>query len=531
MKTSGLNKSIFALHLIAAGLCSIPFLVTPIPGMIDYPNHLAHFYILTRDCKYIDLNQYYQINPAFIPNMGLELFIAGLHRLFRADVISLSKFVVAAVTVTLILAVGFLHSAFYKRWSYVTLCTIVIVYNYVVIYGFLNYVAGISLASFAAGAWIQNRHRSLLALVPIFSGVTLGLSGVHVFSLLIYGLLFFGYEGWSLLSAVKGRRRALFGRQLVLCLSFLPALILPLLLSHVGQNVSTSRIKWSTWWDKALALYSVFDLGEPWIGVLSLISIASALLVLILGRQITICPPGIAMVGLASATFLMLPFTTFGLGFADYRLPIAIAAIGIAALQWTGSSRVVMISVAAGVLCLAVLRVGFVTLEWSRADHRYREIIETIKLMEPGKRLKTVIAAEDLTRQFFRRPPIDHASALAVIFRHAFVPTLFAEPEKQLVVFAPQYAPFTRLHAVAPLYSIAKDPISRQALLGYDYVLIFARMPLRREVPEYLVRVDNGVARDLALFAVNDTGDRPSPRRPSVGIMHPYQSVTTCDER
>jgi len=149
------------------------------------------------------------------------------------------------------------------------------------------------------------------------------------------------------------------------------------------------------------------------------------------------------------------------------------------------------------------LRTAAMTLEWAHANRRYAEVMRVMSRMEPGRKLLSVIAEEDATERFRRHPPLDNAAGLAVIARQAFVPTMFAEPEKQPIAFRPAVAPLAQyIPPVVPLYDPARDALGAAATAPFDYVLVFARTPWHREVPAHLERIDDGTAADLSLFAV-----------------------------
>src|SRR5476651_1998304 len=75
-------KIIFAILFCAA---LGPVLLTPIPAMVDYPNHLARMYILSR-AGTPDANPFYQTAWALYPNLAMDLAIPQLARLVGVEV-------------------------------------------------------------------------------------------------------------------------------------------------------------------------------------------------------------------------------------------------------------------------------------------------------------------------------------------------------------------------------------------------------------------------------------------------------------
>src|SRR4030088_2471939 len=77
----GLAIVVFAL-LAAASL--LPVLLTPIPAMVDYPNHLARMYILSQNGT-PDANPYYEVAWALYPNLAMDLLVPQMARLIGVE--------------------------------------------------------------------------------------------------------------------------------------------------------------------------------------------------------------------------------------------------------------------------------------------------------------------------------------------------------------------------------------------------------------------------------------------------------------
>src|ERR1700683_5329524 len=78
---SSIRITVFALLAVASFL---PVLLTPIPAMVDYPNHLARMYILSRNGT-PDANPYYEVAWALYPNLGMDLLIPQIARLISVE--------------------------------------------------------------------------------------------------------------------------------------------------------------------------------------------------------------------------------------------------------------------------------------------------------------------------------------------------------------------------------------------------------------------------------------------------------------
>jgi hypothetical protein len=224
-----------------------------------------------------------------------------------------------------------------------------------------------------------------------------------------------------------------------LALHVAPSLLIMIAFSPMAENASTGRIRLSTVHDKVMGIYSVLSIGIWQINLLSFGVLGGVLVAGFVFRRLAFSATALAMVVALGLVFLLMPFTLLGSGFADFRLPIAIAAIIFAGTTWQNLSRRWMAVVALTLGGLAVVRIGAMTAEWAHANRRYADIMGVMSGMEPGRRMVALMAQEDMTAQFQRRPPIDNASGFAVIVRQAFVPNLFAEPEKHPSLLCPRW--------------------------------------------------------------------------------------------
>src|SRR3984885_3401029 len=75
--------AILVFSLLAAA-AFLPMLLTPIPAMVDYPNHLARMYILAQDGA-PDANPYYEVAWALYPNLAMDLLVPQMARLIGVE--------------------------------------------------------------------------------------------------------------------------------------------------------------------------------------------------------------------------------------------------------------------------------------------------------------------------------------------------------------------------------------------------------------------------------------------------------------
>src|SRR3954452_23364503 len=81
----GSDRSVaIAVFAMLAAVSLLPVLLTPIPAMVDYPNHLARMYILARNGT-PDSNPYYEVAWAIYPNLAMDLLIPRMARLISVE--------------------------------------------------------------------------------------------------------------------------------------------------------------------------------------------------------------------------------------------------------------------------------------------------------------------------------------------------------------------------------------------------------------------------------------------------------------
>ena len=78
---SGSDRSIaIAVFVLLTAASLLPVLLTPIPAMVDYVNHLARMYILSQNGT-PDANPYYEAAWALYPNLAMDLMVPRMARL------------------------------------------------------------------------------------------------------------------------------------------------------------------------------------------------------------------------------------------------------------------------------------------------------------------------------------------------------------------------------------------------------------------------------------------------------------------
>src|SRR5580692_791573 len=142
-----------------------PLTMTDVPPLMDYPNHLARLYALAFIGSDPILARFYQPHWAIIPNLGLDLTVPPLMRLFPVHVVGR-----AVIGVTLLLpifgAIAY-HRAISGRTSWLPFVSALFAYNGALFRGFLNFNLSVGLALLLGAAWTAWRDRRPLLTIGV----------------------------------------------------------------------------------------------------------------------------------------------------------------------------------------------------------------------------------------------------------------------------------------------------------------------------------------------------------------------------
>src|SRR5438477_5167904 len=140
----GSDRSVaIVVFALLAAASFLPVLLTPIPAMVDYPNHLARMYILSRSSA-PDANPYYEVAWALYPNLAMDLLVPRMAALIGVEnatrmFLLLSQFLVVSGAILLERVVkGRIHLAGFAA--------LIVLYCLPFAWGFINFEFGLGLA-------------------------------------------------------------------------------------------------------------------------------------------------------------------------------------------------------------------------------------------------------------------------------------------------------------------------------------------------------------------------------------------------
>ncbi len=399
-----------------------------LPPLVDYPNHLARMHLLAEGG-----NAFYAVRRALLPNLAQDLIVPTLTRLMPLD--TAGKLFLVMVFALMAGGVLWLNRLVSGGWRLWPLLAFLLLYNRILLWGFLNYLFGIGVALVGTAAWLALERRrwwlrslssSLVALACFFS---------HIAAFGFYVLVILGIEIVPAWGELHARRWAALGGRISVAA---PQFVLPAaLLLTSSDDIPRGPVNYAGIWRKADLLFSVFDNYHRAFDVACFVLFLGLFAGLAWTKRLRLDLRMGCACGIVFAAYLLLPSQLYGGSGTDRRLPIALFLLLVAAISPCFPSRRIGTAVGVAAAALLVVRLGVIEHVWREADRVYRADLAGIDLLPHGAKLAVAHPA-DLFHVV--RIPTVHLAVLAAARRDAFVPTLFATPGQQPVMLKPVFA-------------------------------------------------------------------------------------------
>ena len=417
--------SFAALFAILLAASAVPLLLTELPPLLDYPNHLARMHLLPSLTSPV-LRTFYRVAWAPLPNLAMDGVVPLL-----AAVVPLAWAGKAFILLTFLLLAGgaaAIHRALFGVWSLWPCLAFLLLYSRLLLWGFMGYLFGCGLALVAFAAWIALGKRHWVARMLLGGVFALSIYLAHLLAFGVYAVMVAGYE----LGRVWRSRMTFADAARTLAIGgvpFLPALAL------MAMNSSTGRIIYASPLRKLDLLFSVFDNYSRAFDVICFV-LAVGAVAFAFQRGWAKLAPEIAgpLIGLV-LLYLAMPTQLFTAAGADRRIPLMIFLVLIGGSRWVAeqarTERYFMTAAAA----LFAVRLAVIAATWHQSGRLYAELRPSFDSVPPGS---CIAVGYDKAGISVQKAPLTHYAALAVARRDAFVTTLFAYPMQQPIALEPE---------------------------------------------------------------------------------------------
>lgn len=409
--------------IAAMALALAPLLTVTVPPLADYPSHLARQFILANLDTMPALAANYQIHWAVLPNLAMESVVPALARWLPVT-LACQLFLVATLA-GLVGGTAALARAVHGRVGLLPLAASLLLYNLMLLFGSVNFLAGTALMLFALAAWFASRPWP----TGLRAGAAAAMAAMLFFAHLFPAAVFLLFLGGALLQAWRDSRRVPWPE--MACLACAAATVVVLWgLKPAGLAGDDFAFGSAAHRLTALVGAAVFGLTSDG--------------PLLAGLVVSLAAAGVAARGNPLASKLRLPLAILAVATLvlprrmlagdeiDVRLPVMLPFLALAALPPSLLPARLERPFLAILLLLLAIRSGDIAVDWRNMDRDFAEFREAARLLPPGARLLTVDDIDDDRRTLL----YGHLAELAIPERCVFVPQMAKLPDQQPVLAA-----------------------------------------------------------------------------------------------
>ncbi len=419
-------SGVFLLFVLLFAAALAPVLWFNIPAaMVDYPNHLARMFLLSRDAAHP--HPYYEINWSFVPNLAMDLLVPSAGRIIGVETADRLFYLLSQILiVTGALA---LERAVKGRTHIAGFVAVMFLYSLPFAWGFENFEFGLGCALWGLACAVLLQDRAWPVRLATHTAIVALLFMAHMFALGIYGFAVGMHELWRAWS----RRTALLEVLGRLAMLGIPSLVLLAAMIGSGGSVGGKGTFWvlSHKYLWPLHILSGYSLPVSGAGFIALFWLIAAL-----ARRngLKLEQSGAWLLAGFCALYLAMPFELFDTAFVDMRVVVAAALILPAFISVSFPNQNwarVALAVAAAV---TIVNVGVVTSVWLSYRADYAAAYKSFDLLPKGAIVLVGDSGNgDDPPANLRDYPIYNVPTLAVHYADAFVPSFFTDPGKQPV--------------------------------------------------------------------------------------------------
>lgn len=447
--------------LATGAVCLLPLLVAASPPLHDYPFHIARMFALANWAQSADLQAHYGIGSFLLPNVGYDVGVLGLARAMPLEVAG-RVFVALTLALQLSGCVA-LHLVLHRTWSAWPLAAGLFLYNWILLFGFLNYLFGIGLLLWSTACWVALAERPARAATRFACGTALAvlLFFSHLIACALFAVVVAGFEIGRVLPLLRrrkspadfagsgapsagGLRRAVADLAVGAAIFAAPAALFFASATADAAHKGVTH-KLVNLLRTPLTFVRVLMSGDYLVDAVAGLAVLAVAAIVVRRGSLLVSRSMLLPIALLFATYLVVPHELFGGWGADTRIPVAIAFIAISSMQpvlrdrrWAGAVVAVL---AAALLADAGLR----SRAWVREDAAIQDVRNLFAALPDRSVL--VIASEQPVPSLQNidlllwQPPLVHVGAYAALEgRGIYVPDVFAMAGQQPLVVKPAFA-------------------------------------------------------------------------------------------
>lgn len=392
----------------------VPLLYPPIPPLVDLFGHMGRFRVALAIDTSATLGQWYQYRWLPIGNLGVDLLVHPLARLFGLE--AATKLIVIMIPPLTVAGMLWVAREVHNRLPPTVAFALPLAFSHPFLFGFVNFALSMAFALLGLGLWLRlgrlgkSRLRAIL-FVPISFIVFF----THTFGWGTLGLMCFSAE------AVRQHDRGLTWWKAALRAAYhASAMALPVALMVLWRTEASGGITtgWFAWEQKGAYLIRILrDRWQWWDLACAGVVYAVPLLALI-HRRLALSRNLAFSALMLILFFILLPRMIFGSAYADMRIVPYFAALLILAIRFEGPTdlRLARMLAIAGVGFLLVRTASVTASLWIAADHQ-RAQLQALDHIPRGARVISMVSSR-CHGWALRRA--DHLPAMVIVRRDGF---------------------------------------------------------------------------------------------------------------
>ncbi len=502
-------------HLVAIVLVSVVFLFpiwfTGHPPLLDWPNHLARAYVLAWYAKVPEFQNAFEVRWEVLPNLGVD--ILGTVLLYWLPYSLANKIILSLALLLFVAGCIWVSLGFHQRVSLTTVLALYFAYNFMFLYGFMNYVLGLGLFLLAYGYWLRSEPNPSPKGVVLLAILSLACFFIHLsaFVFLILAL------GTHVSASLVQRKLTLTQIAYVAASVTLPTVLFAIYNLKYSERDNSLDLRWEGIQSKLKGfayLFASYDFGVD-------VLFAGLLLLLLLWslRSLRVKPHWVgAVVGFVyMLSFLAFPTAGYaGTWAIDRRFvvpAIVVTLLSVGLLHFPVRKYLLLLTLAT---TLVIVRVGWIWSQWSPLSESIHQQVNLFRrVFSRGDWIYPVVMLERQDkRSWVKQMAFGHVICYAVITRSAITPSLFAYEGQQPIRFRDPRTGYTEIFPPFP----SPEKVLDVALLKtrYDYIYGFR---LTADYERYLSQHFNLVHRDKDVWVF--ATEQQSSFTPTTPTSHP----------
>jgi hypothetical protein len=427
-KRPGSDRSAAIIVFVLLTVASLlPVLLTPIPAMVDYLNHLARMYILSQNGA-ADANPHYEVAWALYPNLAMDLLVPQMARLTGVE--TATRLFLLLGQLMIVGGALALEKVVKGRVQLAGFAALMFLYCLPFTWGFVNFEFALGVALWGIAAYLMVAERAWPIRFAVNAVFVTALFAAHFFSLGIYGATLGLYELWRAYDRGATYRDA----ALRLVLLALPALAILQLMRLTAGSIGSEGTAWFFEF-KPIWLFRIMNGYNLTVSAATALALLASLYFAAKHGVVKLEPAGVWLATGLALLYLAIPSKLLGTSFVDLRMIPAAALIlpafcslSLPNRRWT----IAALTVVSGITLANLIVIYVVWLPY-RAD--YAAIISSFGKIDRGSRVLVGGSGEGEDPPFndLTQYPMFYAPILAVHYADAFVPNLFTAVGKQPV--------------------------------------------------------------------------------------------------